>query len=306
MSDDAGRLIDQLFERVKEAEKQTGERDPQAESQINKHLVQQPSAPYYMAQTIIMQEAALKRLNARVEHLERAQAEKPSSGGFLSGLFGGGAHNNGQSNGQSNRQSGWGSRGTQQNSQGFSQNQSYAQGQSTQGQSSQGQPNQGYAANGGNRSFLGGALQTAAGVAGGVVVGSMLMNMFGHHTPTEMVDVIQEDPTGQAGMGQDYNSDGMGQGDAGQGDFANNDFDSGSADQGGFGQAGFDQNNGFDSGSADQGGFGQAGFDQNNGFGQSGFDQGGFADNSMDQGGFDNMGGGFDDFGGGFDDDFNV
>jgi len=286
MSDDASRLIDQLFERVKEAEKQTGERDSHAESQINKRLVEQPSAPYYMAQTIIMQEAALKRLNARVEQLERKLTEKPSSGGFLSGLFGGDSSQGTQSrNAQNKAQAGWGDGRAQYKRQGASQQQA-----SGPRAANQTQPNQNYGT-GGNRSFLGGALQTAAGVAGGVVVGSMLMNMFGHHTPTEMVDVIQEEPTGQ-----DFSSDNMGDSGAGADDFASNGFDTSGADQGGFGQAGFDQNNGFD----------QSNFEQSN-FEQSNFDQGGFADTGSDSGGFGQ--GGFDDFGGGFDDfgdDFDI
>ncbi|REG81307.1 DUF2076 domain-containing protein [Marinomonas pollencensis] len=281
MSDDASRLIEQLFERLQEAEKQTGERDSPAESQINKHLIQQPSAPYYMAQTIIMQEAALKRLNARVEHLERSLAEKPTSGGFLSGLFGTDSSRESRSPGaRSKSQSGWGEPRGQQKAQGFSRQ----QGNGQQPAYGQGQANQQHST-AGNRSFLGGALQTAAGVAGGVVVGSMLMNMFGHHTPTEMVDVIQQEPTGE-----DFSSDSMGQSDAGQSDFASNDF--GSAD-------------------TSQDGFGQAGFDQNNDFGQAGFDQAGFGDanlgsNEFDQGDFGDIGSGFDDFGGGFGDDFDV
>ena len=286
MSDDASRLIEQLFERLQEAEKQTGERDSQAESQINKHLIQQPSAPYYMAQTIIMQEAALKRLNARVENLEQSLAEKPSSGGFLSGLFGvDSSRDNPSRDTKSKAQPGWGDVQGQQTAKGFSRQQGNGQPLAHgRGQSSQGQVNQQHGATG-NRSFLGGALQTAAGVAGGVVVGSMLMNMFGHHTPTEMVDVIQQEPTGE-----DFSSEKMGQSDAGQNDFASNDF--GGAD-------------------TSQDGFGQAGFDQNNDFGQSDFDQAGFGDanlgsNEFDQGGFGDIGSGFDDFGGGFGDDFDV
>jgi hypothetical protein len=48
-----------------------------------------------MAQTILIQEAAIKQLNDRIQALEsqvsQLQAAKPSSGGFLSGLFGGGS-----------------------------------------------------------------------------------------------------------------------------------------------------------------------------------------------------------------------
>lgn len=41
---------------------------------------------------------------------------------------------------------------------------------------------------------LGGALQTAAGVAGGVVLADMLTGMFRHSQPQEIVNIIEENP----------------------------------------------------------------------------------------------------------------
>ena len=97
MQSEEQRLIDGLFGRLKEAETKTGQRDLQAEQQINQHIREQPSAPYYMAQAMIIQEAALKQLDQRVKDLESQVAQQqqnsanpPSSGGFLAGLFGGG------------------------------------------------------------------------------------------------------------------------------------------------------------------------------------------------------------------------
>jgi uncharacterized protein len=249
MNNEASVLIDSLFERIETAEKNTGERDKEAEAQINKHLVANPAAPYYMAQTIIMQEAALKQLNARVEELERKALAKPSSGGFLSGLFGGEQNSSQHSFQDTTKQrSGWGGGNVSQ--QGFQQSNNQSQGA------------------GRGSSFLGGALQTAAGVAGGMVVGNMLMNMFSHHSEAEMVNVINETP-------------------------ASSDLGAATeADQGGFGQAGFDQSGE----SLDPNrGFGQAGFDQAN-MDQSDIDSGGVDQGGFDGGGFDDMGG-FDDFG---------
>ena len=270
MSNDANGLIDSLFERINTAEKNTGERDKEAEAQINKHLVANPAAPYYMAQTIIMQEAALKQLNARVEELERNVSTKPSSGGFLSGLFGG---EQGASQESVKQGSGWGrgnfsQPGFQQPNNQQAGNQAYNQQRGT----------------GRGSSFLGGALQTAAGVAGGMVVGNMLMNMFSHHSEADMANVINETPAA-SDLGQEPDIGPAS--DSGQESFA----DSGGADQGGFGQAGFDQ---YGESLDPNRGFGQAGFDQAN-MDQSDIDSGG-----VDQGGFDDMGG-FDDFG---DDDF--
>lgn len=94
MQSEEQRLIDGLFSRLKEAETHSASRDASAEERIAQHVTQQPAAPYYMAQTILIQEAAIKQLNDRIQALEaqvsQLQAAKPSSGGFLSGLFGGG------------------------------------------------------------------------------------------------------------------------------------------------------------------------------------------------------------------------
>lgn len=90
MKSDEKTLIDGLFSRLREAEGQSAPRDAEAEAQINQHLVRQPAAPYYMAQVVLIQEAALKRLDQRVKELEaqvaQLQQSRPSSGGFLSGL----------------------------------------------------------------------------------------------------------------------------------------------------------------------------------------------------------------------------
>ncbi|WP_132530283.1 DUF2076 domain-containing protein, partial [Pseudomonas aeruginosa] len=70
MKSDEKTLIDGLFSRLREAEGQSAPRDAEAEAQINQHLVRQPAAPYYMAQVVLIQEAALKRLDQRVKELE--------------------------------------------------------------------------------------------------------------------------------------------------------------------------------------------------------------------------------------------
>ncbi|WP_305826316.1 DUF2076 domain-containing protein, partial [Pseudomonas aeruginosa] len=111
MKSDEKTLIDGLFSRLREAEGQSAPRDAEAEAQINQHLVRQPAAPYYMAQVVLIQEAALKRLDQRVKELEaqvaQLQQSRPSSGGFLSGLFGGGARDE-PAPSQSGRPTGWG------------------------------------------------------------------------------------------------------------------------------------------------------------------------------------------------------
>src|SRR5476651_1787681 len=160
MQSEEQRLIEGLFSRLQQAESVTAPRDAEAERVIQACVSKQPSAPYYMAQAMIIQEAALTKLNQQVqaqqqqiEQLqEQAKNARPSSTGFLAGLFGGGAS---------------------------AQNQQHAAPQ----QAAPQQPG-----------FLGSALRTAAGVAGGVVLAEMLTGMFHQTQPQEIVNIIEEPP----------------------------------------------------------------------------------------------------------------
>lgn len=182
MQSEEQKLIESLFGRLKQAETQSGPRDAAAEKLIQQQLQQQPGAPYYMAQAILIQEAALKQLNNRVSELEAKLAAQPqqSSGGFLSGLFGGGRQQQQQQQQSYNapqQQSAWGNAPQQQQQQPWNNAQ---------------QPYSAPAAPSAGRGFLGGALQTAVGVAGGVVMADMLTSMFHHSQPEEIVNIINE------------------------------------------------------------------------------------------------------------------
>lgn len=180
MNSEEQTLIDGLFTRLQEAEHEGGLRDTDAEAQIKSHLARQPAAPYYMAQALLIQEAAIKRLDQRVRELEaqaaEAQRQRSGNGGFLSGLFGGGQPNTTPQPAQ--RPAGWGETR-------FSQNAPAA------AAAPAAMPGAAPAAQGGG--FMRGALQTAAGVAGGVMVADLLTNMFHHNQPQEIVEVIRED-----------------------------------------------------------------------------------------------------------------
>lgn len=183
MNSEEQSLIDGLFARLRDAEAQTAPRDAQAEAQINRHLVQQPAAPYYMAQAMLIQEAAIKRLDQRVKELEaQAKESRPSSGGFLAGLFGGGQNQEPRPAQTQQRPDGWGQTR-------FSQPGGSASYASNPNDFRPAQPAQAAPQGGG---FLRGALQTAAGVAGGVMVADLLTSMFHHNQPQEIVEVIQE------------------------------------------------------------------------------------------------------------------
>ncbi|CAN5363501.1 DUF2076 domain-containing protein [soil metagenome] len=87
--------IEDLFDKLADAEKQSGPRDREAEAFIRSAIGRQPNAPYYMAQTIIVQQQALNearrrpgedspRRNERVD--DRRNAGGPwGGGGFLAG-----------------------------------------------------------------------------------------------------------------------------------------------------------------------------------------------------------------------------
>lgn len=154
MNNDEQQVIDELFGKVRQAEQQSGPRDPAAEEYIRTHVTQQPAAPYYMAQAIVVQEEALKAAQTRIEQLEREVTSRPAGGGFLGSLFGGGtasvppppAPAAASRLGPGRGAGGYGHGGQ-------------------------------HGAHHGS-GFLGGALQTAMAVAGGVIVGNMLADLL--------------------------------------------------------------------------------------------------------------------------------
>jgi hypothetical protein len=79
--------IEGLFERLADVERQSLPRDADAEAFIGEQIVSRPHAPYYMAQTIVVQEQALSAAQARIEELERELAAG-ERGGLISGIFG--------------------------------------------------------------------------------------------------------------------------------------------------------------------------------------------------------------------------
>jgi uncharacterized protein len=100
MSPEEKNVIGGIFERLKGAA--NAPRDADAERFIADQIKAQPYAPYVMAQSIYAQEQALtgmqqqvEQLQAQVQQLEayaqQVQSQQQQSGGFLGGLFGGGA-----------------------------------------------------------------------------------------------------------------------------------------------------------------------------------------------------------------------
>ena len=150
-------VIDGLFAKLREVDRQSPQRDGEAEAHIGRMVSAMPSAPYYMAQALLVQEQALANMQNRVQELERAAAERPAGGSFLGGLFGGGAPAPAPR------------RGMAPMAQGPIPPQYMQQGQAM-GGSPWGRP-----AGGG---FLAGAMQTALGVAGGMLIADALTDAF--------------------------------------------------------------------------------------------------------------------------------
>lgn len=147
-------VIDELFAKLRQVEDQTGPRDREAEAHILRQVARQPAAPYYMAQTIVMQEQALAAATARIEEMEQERQSRPASGGFLGGLFGGG-----QAPATSRR------------------SHAAAGDPRLAAYTRRGQGAGPWSA--GGNGFLAGAMQTAVGVAGGMMLASALGSMFG-------------------------------------------------------------------------------------------------------------------------------
>ena len=137
--------IEDLFGKLTEVERNGTPRDGEAEAFIREQIERHPGAPYYMAQTIVVQEQALDAAQARIEQLEAEASRGTAGGGLLGGLFGGGQRSSGRVPSIPRRSAG-----------------------------AVPQPGRGMGGGG----FLAGAAQTAMGVAGGLLLGNMIAGAF--------------------------------------------------------------------------------------------------------------------------------
>lgn len=186
MNTDERSLIEGLFQRLRQAEGQSGPRDAEAEKLIQGLTAQQPAAPYLLAQVVLMQEQGLQSLQGRVEQLQRELAERPQGGGFLGGLFGGRTQA-AEPSAPARPQPGTGNA--------WDPNRFPAQGATAL------RPGMQPGAQGGG--FMAGALQTAMGVAGGVLLGNAIAGLFADDAqaaqpPAEPAAAAPEEP--EAGM----------------------------------------------------------------------------------------------------------
>jgi uncharacterized protein len=175
MSPEEGQLLTGLFDRIRGAA--STPRDQEAEALIQEATKAQPYAPYFLAQTVLVQDQALRAANDRlqelegkVKNLENQATSGPRPGGFLSGLgslFGGsGPSPAPRTPPPPPPQGGW---------------QQPPQGYAPPGAAPGPWGGQGGSPGGG---FLTGALGTAAGVAGGVLLADSIRGLFTGHNNT--------------------------------------------------------------------------------------------------------------------------
>ena len=187
--------IDGLFDKLAEVERRGAPRDADAERLIDAKIGNQPAAPYYLAQTVVVQQQALEMAEQRIQELERQAAEN-RRGGLFGGLFG-----------DEDQQRGRGRR------------------QYRDDRGPWNQPQQSYGYGGGG--FLAGAAQTALGVAGGVLLGSAIASMFGAGSAQAAeAPVDDQSSADDSGSGDDVGNDSGDPGDFG-GDVGGGDFDMG-------------------------------------------------------------------------------
>lgn len=167
-------LVAELFDRLAKAE--TAPRDADAERAIADGLARAPHAIYPLVQTVLVQDEALKRADARIRELTGEDTGTAGGGGFLdsmrSALTGRPAHASVPSVrpvAASEPDPRWNSGGA-----------------AAAAVPPVAAPAQAY---GGGSSFLGTAAASAAGMIGGALLLNSISSMFGHHGGSAFADV---------------------------------------------------------------------------------------------------------------------
>lgn len=194
-------LVDELFDRL--ANLEDAPRDPDAERAIADGLRRAPHAAYALVQTVLVQDEALKRANARIQELEGGPLQDQPRG-FLDNmrdaLFG---HEERRGSVPSVRPGGQGTSGV------------WGSGQSPQAPAAPGYgpPPTGYGYGpgpspvGSGGSFLGTAAASAAGVIGGAMLLNGIRSMFGHSYGSAAYDPGGSGGAPWGGGGSAANSD---------------------------------------------------------------------------------------------------
>ena len=228
-------LIDDLFDRL--AKLESAPRDPEASAAISQALQRAPNAVYALVQTVLVQDEALKRANARIEELQHAQApQQGQSGGFLDSMrdsiFGSSSRGSVPNVPPPSQ-----SRPVWNSGQALPQGQPAYPGQpSPYDQGGFGQPRGGMFGGGGG-SFLGTAAAAAAGMVGGSLLLGGIRSMMGGGQHQAFGDTTNMEDRGGASPWSDQSGGGLAR-DAGLDDIGRSGDGGGRA--GLFDQAGYD------------------------------------------------------------------
>jgi hypothetical protein len=178
-------LLTTLLDRLKSTAVPGQPKDPDADRLIQQAVAERPDMPYYLVQTVLIQDLSLHQAQARIAELEQqladANASQSQPTSFLGRLLGGGQ--SAQPSGSGGANAGPWSRSpnvapppAQQGAPQYAQP-GYAQPGYAQPGSAPGVGMLGGAGGGG---FLRSAAATAAGVAGGALLFQGISSMFGH------------------------------------------------------------------------------------------------------------------------------
>lgn len=163
-------LVEDLFDRL--ARLESAPRDAEAERVIAEGLARAPHAIYPLVQTVLVQDEALKRADARIRELTGDDTEAATSGGFLDSMRQALTGHAGATSVPSVRPGApdprWNSGGTPPNASAAPQGGGY-----------------------GGGSFLGTAAASAAGMIGGALLLNSISSMFGHHGGSAFAAVPQ-------------------------------------------------------------------------------------------------------------------
>jgi hypothetical protein len=164
-------LVEDLFDRLTQLEK--APRDAEAERVIAEGLGRAPNAIYPLVQTVLVQDEALKRADARIRELTGEDVEPATSGGFLDSM----------------RQALTGRSTSVPSVRPNAPDPRWRSGGAFPNASAAPPQSGGY----GGGSFLGTAAASAAGVIGGALLLNSISSMFGHHGGSAFAAVPQQD-----------------------------------------------------------------------------------------------------------------
>jgi len=205
-------LLTTLLDRLKNTPRQP--KDPEADALIRQATTEQPDLPYYLVQTVLIQDLSLHQAQQRIADLEKQladaqQSTKPTVGSFLGGLFG----NRPPAQPSAPAQAGPWTRSPQvaaapptqpYGQPGYAPQPGYGQ------QPMGGGGFMGGGMGGAGGGFLRSAAATAAGVAGGALLFQGISSLFGNHYAGGLMSGGMTPGLGETVVNNNYGSDAAG------------------------------------------------------------------------------------------------